>query len=1003
LKLAKHDLPTLSALLDNALDLPPESRAAWLESLPPEHLHLASSLREMLSEAGQDETSLELPALPGYCEADLDDLAPDDTAGLSPDSIVGPYRLIRELGRGGMGSVWLAERTDGSLKRQIALKLPHSSLPQRQLAERFARERDILAALNHPHIARLYDAGVTEEGRPYLAIEYVDGEPLNTYCDGRRLPIKARLELFLQVLAALQYAHGQLVVHRDLKPTNILVTPEGEVKLLDFGIAKLLTDGAAHETELTQLGGRALTPQYASPEQILGQPIGTASDVYALGVVLYELLTGSLPYRLKRDSRGALEDAILSADTQRPSKTEVLLANAEQRGSTSRKLATTLKGDLDTIVLKALKKNATERYATAQLFADDLRRYLGGEAVLAQPDSAWYRSGKFVRRNWLAVGAGSAVVVALAVGLGVALWQARVARGEAQTARAVEAFLLDIFQANSSNQSDPQKARQTTARELLDIGAKKIDLAMTDAPEAKLQMLQTLGQLYVQLGLNAQAAEMQRKRVLLARERYGSDSPKVAEALLDLAFAVNTQLANHEWQRALQEAEGILERSRDAEPLLRASLLARLADYYQEKDLAKAIDTIDRALSIYRNYPTSRDFVSALFSAATVRMLNGDYPQSLALIEEAIAACQDSVTAAGGEFLPALHTYHGLMKQELGDLPGADAALRRGWELASKVSGDDNVDTITNLAEYGHLLASTGRSSGEGIEMLTQAVEALKRTSGGEELANQWLVLDRYGPDLAHYGRLEEGLTVLVGLNAMFKDIGDSERMLDVKNHQAEILTELGRYVEAGALLDQADAMLGSSGVAKGKSERRIRRVRLQLLLAQQHTEEAALLAAQLPFASVGVNEQVANGLIDRILHTSLALALGHAERARQLAQESLALIEANPGQAYLAAVEQRFRLLAGRALLLLHRPETAEPMLRQAVRMGTAVYDPRRSPDLAEAHVALAECLLDLNRGEEAKLNATKARTIHATHKELGEQYRKPLRTLESRLAAGR
>jgi serine/threonine protein kinase len=398
LALTAEDLQALSKLLDEALELPREAHENWLEGLTPEHRHLAAILRKMLARQYSNTDQI-LPGLPQYDPAALGESAPDDTTGLTTDSIIGPYRLIRELGRGGMGSVWLAERTDGSLKRQIALKLPHSSLPQRQLAERFGRERDILAALNHPHIARLYDAGVTEEGRPYLALEYVDGEPLNTYCDGRRLSIKARLELFLQVLAALQYAHGQLVVHRDLKPTNILVTPDGEVKLLDFGIAKLLTDGAAHETELTQLGGRALTPQYASPEQILGQPIGTASDVYALGVVLYELLTGSLPYRLKRDSRGALEDAILSADAARPSKTEVLLGNAQSRDSTVRKLVTLLKGDLDTIVLKALKKNAAERYATAQLFADDLRRYLAGEAVLAQPDSAW----RWVplRRWWL--------------------------------------------------------------------------------------------------------------------------------------------------------------------------------------------------------------------------------------------------------------------------------------------------------------------------------------------------------------------------------------------------------------------------------------------------------------------------------------------------------------------------------------------------------------------------------------------------------------------------
>jgi serine/threonine-protein kinase len=998
-KLANADLPALARLLDEALDLPAEARVAWLDGLPAEHSHLVASLREMLSEAGQDETSVDLPALPGYCEADLDDLAPDDTAGLSPDSIVGPYRLIRELGRGGMGSVWLAERTDGTLKRQIALKLPHSSLPQRQLAERFARERDILAGLNHPHIARLYDAGVTEEGRPYLALEYVDGEPLNTYCDSWRLSIKARLELFLQVLAALQYAHGQLVVHRDLKPTNILVTPEGEVKLLDFGIAKLLTDGAAHETELTQLGGRALTPQYASPEQILGQPIGTASDVYALGVVLYELLTGSLPYRLKRDSRGALEDAILSSDVPRPSKTEVLLGNARSRSSTASKLTSLLKGDLDTIVLKALKKNAAERYATAQLFADDLRRHLAGEAVQAQPDSGWYRTGKFVRRNWLAVSAASAVVVALSVGLGIALWQTQVARTEAQTARAVQAFLLDIFQANSSNQSDPQKARLTTARELLDIGAKKVDSALSEAPEAKIQILKTLGQLYIELGLNAESAQLQRKRVALARERFGSDSVHLAEALLDLAFAVNTQLDDPEWQRALQEAEAVLDRRHDSDSLLRASLLSRLADYYQEKDLAKAVGYIDRAIAIYDERPPSRELVSALFSAATIRMLSGDYVQARTETEEAIAAAEGPAAKVSGDFLPNLYDYLGMIRNELDDLPRAEQALRRGWELSRQANGDEHVDTIENLCEYARLLVLTGRSAHDGIVMMKSAIGAMNRAKGGEELANQWYVATTYAPAVASYGRLEDGLAALTQLETKLTSIGDSVRVISVKEQQADILVKLGRTAEADRLLEEASKVLPAPGTARDKYQQRIQLVRLKLLLAQRRIAEAADLAASVFPDNAELATTAAKVLTARRIHVELALTQGDAPQASVLAAEAIAKLEASPARPYYAVREQEFRLLAGKALRQTKQAVAAERSLRKAVELGAEIYDPQRSPELADAQIALAESLLDLNRPAEARALMTKARAIHAVHNELGEQYREPLRALQVRL----
>src|SRR5208282_3763786 len=254
---------------------------------------------------------------------------------------------------------------DGLFTRQVALKLIHPALKSRVTSERFAREREILASLNHAHIARLLDAGIAEDGQSYLALDYVAGTPLTTYCDERRLSVHERLELFRQVLSAVQYAHAHLVIHRDLKPANILVTAEGQVQLLDFGIAKLLSEGEAKETELTQLGGRAMTPDYAAPEQIAGAPVTTAADVYALGVMLYELLTGERPYKLKRDSRGALEEAILQTDSLPPSRVMLSAAAASARSATPIKLARILRGDLDIIVIKSLKKLPAERYATA--------------------------------------------------------------------------------------------------------------------------------------------------------------------------------------------------------------------------------------------------------------------------------------------------------------------------------------------------------------------------------------------------------------------------------------------------------------------------------------------------------------------------------------------------------------------------------------------------------------------------------------------------------------
>jgi len=383
--------PALSALLDEYLDQPESSRAAWLERLSPEYAEALPALRELLdqAEAGGENFLQTFPrvSLP-------EDHGPEDErayAPLAPGSTVGPYRLIRELGRGGMSIVWLSERADGLLKRQVALKLPLVLLHNSALAERFARERDILAQLTHPHIARLYDAGITASGQSYLALEYVEGEPITRYCESRQLEVRERLKLFLEVLRAVEHAHGNSIVHRDLKPSNILVTHHGQVRLLDFGIAKLLVEGEAGETELTRAGGRPLTPEYASPEQVAGKPVTKASDIYSLGVVLAELLACG-----------------------RPKKTIVFPWK--------------LPADLRTIVLHALREQPAERYATATEFAQDLERYLHDKPILARPDSLWYVARKFVLRNRMSV---IPAVLTLCLGLGIALWQAeRAVRAE---------------------------------------------------------------------------------------------------------------------------------------------------------------------------------------------------------------------------------------------------------------------------------------------------------------------------------------------------------------------------------------------------------------------------------------------------------------------------------------------------------------------------------------------------------------------------------------------
>ncbi len=422
----------ISALLDEVLALPSVEQDAWLDALSGESAALRPALRELLVSRARIETGSFLATLPPLG----DGVNAAIGAGLRPGQRVGPYRLIAELGQGGMGAVWRAARADGAFAREVALKLPLVNRLRPDLAARFLRERDILARLEHPHIARLYDGGIDDEdGLPYLAMELVEGEPIDRWCDAQHLPLPARIELFLQVLDAVQFAHANLVIHRDLKPSNMLVTAQRQVRLLDFGIAKLLTDGVgAAETELTRLSGRALTPEYASPEQIRGEALTIASDIYSLGVVLYVLLAGQRPYRLGFESAAQLEQAILGVDPPRPSSI-VDDAAARARGLvTPARLARALAGDLDTIVLKALAKEPGARYATVAALAQDLSRHLRHEPIEARPAGLGLRLRRVVQRHRAATLGVAGIVLSLGAGLAAALWQAGVARQQVQLA-----------------------------------------------------------------------------------------------------------------------------------------------------------------------------------------------------------------------------------------------------------------------------------------------------------------------------------------------------------------------------------------------------------------------------------------------------------------------------------------------------------------------------------------------------------------------------------------
>ncbi len=494
---------TLNNLLDQALDMEENQRERWIDDLPSELAAFRSRLRRLLCPSRAPDGHDVLQTIP---KIDSRDRSTGDSAEEPPPSpeSIAPYRVVRRLAVGGMGTVWLAHRTDLMVNRMVALKLPKGSWRSVAFAKRLAEEREILAGLNHPHIARLYDAGITGSGQPYLALEYVEGQPIDEYANSKQLPLRDRLQLFLLVARAVAHAHARLIVHRDLKPNNILVTNDGDVKLLDFGIAKLLLDGRVSRPNSEDSGTHLLTPEYASPEQRAGEPLGIATDVYSSGVILYELLTGTRPYARDGAFRGRPSDVSADPSTRRA-----------------------LRGDLDAIVRKALERQPDERYDTVNALADDIDRYLHKRPVHARPDSEWYRVSKFVARNRVAVGAALVVLITVLAGTGLAAWQAHLAVTEKARALEVKDFLIALFEEASPYNTG---ARPLSAVEWLRQAKSRIDRRLGDRPALQVELLNIVGTSLLSLQDTPGAEEVLTQAIKDGSARLGPDHPEVLRA-----------------------------------------------------------------------------------------------------------------------------------------------------------------------------------------------------------------------------------------------------------------------------------------------------------------------------------------------------------------------------------------------------------------------------------------------------------------------------------------
>lgn len=577
--------------------------------------------------------------------------------------VVNNYRLVSILGHGGTGTVYLAERADRQYSAQVAVKIIDTGTIHGDLGQRFRAERQILASLNHANIARLIDAGETDEGQPYLIMEYVHGEPLDRYCDQHRLDVRARLELFLRICSAVQYAHQNLIVHRDLKPANILVTPEGSPKLLDFGIAKLLDAGdAAAALALTRMNDRLLTPEYASPEQILGRPVTTASDVYALGVVLYELLTGLRPYSVPGSaSQLELERTICISDPDRPSAALKRAAGvnnhepsistvAASRGLSVDKLTRKLTGDLDSIVLRALRKEPQHRYASVEQLAADIRRHLSREPVHARQGNWTYYSSRFIRRHAFGVSAGAAFAVFLATFAIIMSVQAqRIAaerdRATIEGARAesVSEFMLSIFDA-----SDPFETQggTVTARQLLDQAGRNIRGDLSQHPEVRARLLEAIGRAYRRQNEFELSISFLEDAEHLRRQLPDPDGSRRAIILTELAMSLREAGDLEAAEKALREASALSESNGSVHSLTYANLLTNLGRVeLAAGNTARAKSYFERSLALHRELlgPSHAEVASVLLDLSSVHLWEDDAQKAERRAREAVRIYAETV------------------------------------------------------------------------------------------------------------------------------------------------------------------------------------------------------------------------------------------------------------------------------------------------------------------------------------------------------------------------
>jgi serine/threonine-protein kinase len=681
----------IEPILDTALELPPESWPAYLDTACGRDTPLRAAVEKLLVSAGETEVTTATSA--GAVAWAQPMLAERE---LAAPSRIGPYVIDHVLGRGGMGSVYLAARDDAEFAPRVALKVMRNGLDQdRVLLRRFTEERQILATLEHPGVARLLEGGVTSDGHPWFAMEYVDGMPLNRYVEAHELTLNEKLGLFLQIIDAVSYAHRNLIVHRDLKPSNILVTVDGHIKLLDFGIAKLLSPTVAADAPITRTGFQPFTPEYASPEQVLGEPVTTAADVYALGVVLYELLTGQRPLSLARSNPADWARIVREAEPKPPS---AVVADGRA-----------LRGDLDTIVLMALRREPARRYASVDRLGDDVRRHLEERPVLARADSRIYRTRKFIRRQRVAVSIGAIITIGL-VTFGIvsrrqnAKLQRETDRTAAQRdqASAVTHTLWSLLAELTDSLGKP-----LSVADVLDHAEPTIARQYATQPNVRATMQSALGEIYLTNGDQARAEQLLREAVASQRA-YGRDSADLATRLETLGRLL----------LGLQQFSGAESAGIEAHAI-RAKLTPGIVDDEASKTLgaafmgtekyAEAEQVFRELVAVQRKQQKESMGTSALILLGEDLRRQGRNDEASTLFREELARLEakPEIDSAG---LASVYSYLGAAQLMMGHGPLADSLMRKSYDLYASVlpMQYQRVGRGTMLANRAELAARAG-------------------------------------------------------------------------------------------------------------------------------------------------------------------------------------------------------------------------------------------------------------------------------------------------------